>query len=128
MKHLKTYEHQKYGKRKVYWIIPFGNKFEDSLVQIYKQYSPFDDVIDTIDNALELSQDARRNLDDEALVLLTMEFEYDNNDKLVTPPMFEVISFSKKNYLDNNKYIYVGMVNITNEEIEIYTQAKKYNL
>ena len=117
----------RYGIRKVYWIVPFGERvFEDSLVQIYKQYVETENIVEVIDNTLQISYDARKDLPKDKFVLLTMEVEYDNI--LIKTANFEVLSFGMKGYLNSHGYIYIGMVNTTKEEVEIYTQAKKYNL
>jgi len=131
MKHLESYQ-ERNSRRKVYWIIPFKDKFEDAVVITYLQYVPYDrdfERVRLISDALELTQDAKSVLLDNEFVLLSMEFEIDElTDKVTMPPKFQILSFDDKDELEKDKFIFVGYTNTTKDEVDLKIQSDKYNL
>lgn len=134
MKHLKTFESTQ--TRQVYWIIPFNDKFEDSLVRLMIQYSSKDDTpenrIEIVDKALGLIKNYREVVSNSKhksnFAIVYMLFEIDNNNKVVVGPNFSITSSELKDQLEELGFIFVGFHNTTKDEYELYLNTKKYNL
>jgi len=126
MKYIKKYE--KYDDRKkVYWIIPFNDKFEDSIVKIMMQYSnigEYTNKIEIVDNALGIANDAKENLEKDNFAIFHLQFKYEN-DELVYGPEFGVFPISDKDIIEKEGYIFVGFYNTTKAE---YVALNQYNL
>jgi len=132
MRYLESYK-DKY-RRKVYWIIPFkSNKFEDAVVRTFIQYVERErereiQRIELINDALELTQDAKAMLPESEYVLLSMEFEYDSDGELVMQPRFKIWEFEDKEGIEKDKYVFIGYINTNKEEVDIWLESNKYNL
>ena len=140
MRHLKLFEAFE-KEKKVYWIVPFDERFEDVLVtDIFKNYVGWEDEykgIEQIDRALGISNDARNRINkSEPFVLVTMRWftsqEYDKLrdewEEVIHPPYFHVEPLYDKEKLDSEGYIYIGMLQTDKEEFEIKMSTTKYNL
>jgi len=128
MKHLESYSSK--NRRKVYWIVPFDERFEDALVRTYIQYIERENEIQRIgliNDALSIAKDARIQYKKNDFAILSMEFEYLNN-KLIVTPLFKIWEFKDKTALENAEYIFIGYINTDEEEVDFKISAKKYNL
>ena len=133
MKHLKTFESTQ--TRRVYWIVPSDDKFEDSLVSLMIQYSSKEDTIENrieiVDKALGMINNYKEliksNKSKSNFAIVYMLFAIENN-KVVVGPNFSVTSLELADQLEENGFIFVGFQNINKEEYDLYLNSKKYNL
>ena len=124
MKYIKPFEDRQL--KQVYWIVPFTDKFEDSVVRLLSQYSTTENRIEVIDKALRMSNDARRLFPKEDFIIINMVFFV--NDDVVSDPSFDIVPENIKDGLEEKGFIFVGYYNTTKEDYLLKKSKEKYNI
>lgn len=123
-------EGREYRTLKFYWTIPCDDRLEDALVTLFKSATHYDNIVHPIDNALGFAKNLREKLKKEDFVYFRADIAVDFKEDKIINSGFYWCQFGDiyKRDLEKMGYVYAGEINTTPEEIEIKTDAKKYNL
>lgn len=113
MKYIKLYENQKKYEGE-YWIIPIDDRFKSSLEKI--------NVPERIHEWLYLNN---KNIYNNSKYFIFVGYSYREE---IDPWGWIPFEFNMNNYFDEENYIFLGFINTSQEEVDFYINAEKYNL
>ena len=116
MKYIKKYEARQVGKpnKNVYWLVPFDNRLEDSLVTLYKELTKWKTPVEPVDKALSLAKWIRDNFQKRDFIYI--KYDLIRKD-------FSAFDWGIQELIGDD-YYYMGEINIEEHELD----ARKYNL
>lgn len=127
MKHLKKFE--KYtGEYKFYWIVPFDDRLTESIIEIVRD----------LDSGYYGNRALYRDKNGETQLILDLIKEWTTGKNLMCGILtynaatgdWDISRYNEKEIKDCDfkNYIFKGLVNIDESELEIYKETEKYNL